>query len=331
MNSSKKIKWGIIGCGKIAGKFARDLALIKEAELTAVASRNTEKAKKFQSEHNAEKSYGSYEDLLNDQEIDIVYIATPHSSHAQWSIRAMEHGKHVLCEKPLSINRKEAAEIIATSKRTGKFFMEALWTRFNPAFKAVKKHIDDGDLGEIKFINSDFSFKAEFPVESRVFNLSLGGGAILDIGIYPAFLTYSLLGIPEDLIARSLFHKITGCDVQTSMIFQYKEAQATLHCSFESGREISGFISGTEGSIRFHHPMHAPEGYTLVKNGKEKIYEFKLNGAGFTYEIEECHACVQKGLTESSLWSHQNSLDLIDILDQVRAKVDLVYPQDKFR
>jgi predicted dehydrogenase len=329
MDTNKKIKWGIIGCGKIAGKFATDLALIKDAELTAVASRDLQKAKNFQSEHRAKKSYGNYKDLLNDEEIDIVYIATPHSSHAKWSIEAMEQDKHVLCEKPLSINKTEAEEIIAVSKRTGKFFMEALWTRFNPVFKAVKKHIEDGDLGEIRYINSDFSFKADFPAESRVLNLSLGGGAILDIGIYPAFITYSFLGIPEKVSAASVFNEETGCDMQTSMIFEYKNAQAILYSGFVSKSDINASISGTEGQIYFNEPFHSANGFTLVKGDQREVFELQLKGKGFTYEIEECHTCIRRGSTESSSWSHQNSLDLIGILDRVRKEANLIYPRER--
>ncbi len=324
----KKIKWGIIGCGNIARKFANDLKLIDEAELTAVASRSIEKAKKFQQEHKAEKSFGSYIDLLENRDIDIVYIATPHSSHARWSIEAMKHGKHVLCEKPLSLNKNEAELIIKTSKETGRFFMEALWTRFNPTLIAVKKHIDNKELGEISYINADFSFKSDKPLNSRVLDMNLGGGAILDIGIYPVFLSYIVLGVPDTISAVSNFHQITGCDMQTSMILNYNSAQAVLYCSFLTQSGISAKISGTLGTITIHEPFHAPAGYTFIKNNKKTDYVLPLNSLGFTYEIKECHQCLKNGKTQSNLWSHQNSLDLITILDGIRKSVDLVYPQE---
>ncbi|RUA11805.1 MAG: gfo/Idh/MocA family oxidoreductase [Flavobacteriia bacterium] len=327
--SNLKIKWGIIGCGNIAGKFARDLALVTEAELTAVASRNKEKAKQFKIDHQAKKHYGNYNELLADPDIDIIYIATPHVSHAKWSILAMEQGKHVLCEKPLSINKKEAEEIIAASKRTGKFFMEALWTRFNPTFIAVKELIEKGDLGAIKYIQADFTFKSDKPLESRVLDLALGGGTILDIGIYPAFLSYSLMGIPEKILAGAVFHKITGCDMQSSMIFKYNTAQAVLYSSFETDSGISAKIGGTEGTIHFHGSFHVPDGYTLIKNGVETNFKIPFKGLGFTHEIEECHTCIRKGQKESKKWSHRDSLNLIGILDQVRAEVGLTYPQEK--
>ncbi len=325
MDRSKKIKWGIIGCGNIAHKFAADLSIIEDAELYAVASRSIEKAKAFQIKHSAKKSYSSYDQLMADEKIDIVYIATPHISHAALSIKAMEHNKHVLCEKPLAINKEETIDILATSKRNHKFFMEALWTRFNPSFVAIKKLIDDGVIGDVKYINADFSFKTDKPLSSRVLNLELGGGAILDIGIYPAFLTYSLLGIPDEILAKSIFHDITKCDMQTSMIFHYPYAQAVLYSSFASKSEMTAKISGTDGQIHIPDPWHVPQGFSLIKNDKKEYFDLPTTGIGFSYEIMECHHCIRENQIESKIWSHQNSLELITILDKVREQVGLKY------
>ena len=328
MDQSKIIKWGIIGCGNIANKFASDLALIEDAELFAVASRSEKRAKEFQQKHHANKSYSNYEELLADEDINIVYIATPHISHAKWSIKAMEQGKHVLCEKPLALNKKETTDILETSKRTNQFFMEALWTRFNPSFVAIKKLIDEGVIGDVKYINADFSFKADKPLDGRVLNLELGGGAILDIGIYPAFLTYSLLGIPEEILAKSIFHEVTKCDMQTSMIFQYSNAQAVLYSSFASKSAMTAKISGTEGQIHIPDPWHVPQGFTLIKNDQEKYFDLPTTGIGFSHEIIECHQCIRENSIESKIWSHQNSMDLISILDSVREQIGLKYPQE---
>ena len=328
MNQLKKIKWGIIGCGNIANKFASDLALIEDAELFAVASRSEKRAREFQLKHHANKSYSNYEELLADEDIDIVYIATPHISHAKWSIKAMEQGKHVLCEKPVALNKKETSDILETSKRTNRFFMEALWTRFNPSFVAIKKLIDEGVIGNVKYINADFSFKADKPLDGRVLNLELGGGAILDIGIYPAFLTYSLLGIPDEILAKSIFHKVTKCDMQTSMIFHYPNAQAVLYSSFASKSAMTAKISGTEGQIHIPNPWHVPQGFTLIKNDHEKYFDLPTTGIGFSHEILECHQCIRDNSIESAIWSHQNSMDLISILDDVRKQVGLKYPQE---
>jgi len=288
-----------------------------------------EKATDFKQKHNAVIAYDNYDEFLKDKALDIVYIATPHSSHADLSIRAMENGQHVLCEKPLALNKKETTKIIDTSHRTNRFFMEALWTRFNPNIIEIKKRIDNGEIGQIKYINADFSFKSDKPLQSRVINLDLGGGAILDIGIYPAFLAYILLGIPKEIIAKSIFHEITKCDMQTSIIFQYEKAQAILYCSFASNSNNSARISGTEGQIIMEDSWHSPQGYTFIKNNEQEIFNTPTLGKGFSHEIIECHNCLQSNKTESDLWSHQNSLDLITILDEVREYVGLKYPQEE--
>jgi predicted dehydrogenase len=317
-----------LGCGNIANKFAGDLALVEEAEIYAVASRNQEKAKKFKQKHKAQIAYDNYDQFLKDENIDIVYIATPHTSHAELSIKAMLNKKHVLCEKPLALNKLEAEKMIKTSRKTNRFFMEALWTRFNPSLVKIIEIIKKGEIGEIKYMNVDFSFKNEKPSTSRVLDLKLGGGALLDIGIYPAFLAYIILGIPNEILAKSIFNEITKCDMQSSFIFNYKKAQAVLYCSFESNSNKLASISGTKGEIYLHNSWHAAPGYTLIKNGNEQIIELPVKGVGFTYEIEECHKCLNQNKTESDLWSHQNSLDLISLLDQIRDQVGLIYPQE---
>lgn len=328
MDKPGKIKWGIIGCGKIAHKFCQDLALIEAAELTAVASRNPDKAENFKKIHNSKKAYGSYDELFLDKEVDIVYIATPHISHAELSIKAMEHDKHVLCEKPLAINAKDALKMIETSKRKRKFFMEALWTRFNPNIIEIKHCIDNGDIGDINYINADFAFKAFFGIDNRTLALELGGGTILDIGIYPAFLSYLILGIPKEIEAKSIFHPITGCDIQTSMILGYDDSQAVLYSGFTSNSDMVAKIYGTKGHIFIHKTWHMTEGYTIVKGDKKQVFENKTLGQSYSYEIMECHKCLRENEIESNLWSHQNSMDLISILDSVRKKVSLKYPQE---
>lgn len=328
MDKSNNVKWGIIGCGNIAHKFAHDLALVSNVTLAAVASRNLEKAQEFAKKHHSIKAYDSYEQLISDPSVDIIYIATPHTSHAEISIKAMENKKHVLCEKPLALNSKDASAIISKSIETECFFMEALWTRFNPTFKAIKKCIEENEIGDVKYINADFSFLSEKSLDSRVLNVRLGGGSILDIGIYPVFLAYSLLGIPANILAATLFHEVTSCDMQTSMIFSYKDAQAMLYSGFVSKAPLEAKISGSNGQIHIEEPWHAASGYTITKGNDVKKVNLPIVGLGYTYEIEECHKCLNNSLTESSLWSHQNSLDLISILDEVRQLTKVKYPQE---
>ena len=327
MNNNGKIRWGIIGLGNIAHQFAADLMLVKDAELVAVASRSLEKSKEFALQYNCQKAYSSYNDIINDPEIDILYIATPHSLHASLTIKALQSNKHVLCEKPIALNYADALQMIETSKANNKFFMEAFWTRFNPSFRAAFSRIKNGEIGEVKYINADFAFYADNldGVGNRKTDMKLGGGALLDIGVYPLFLCYVMLGIPSEILAKSNFHQ-TGADLQTSMILQYENAQAILHSSFVSTSNIKATINGTKGRINLNTLWHEAQSYTLTVDNQEEEILWPTKGKGFTYEIEECHQCINENRIESTLWSHQNSLDLIKIVDQVKNQIGLEYP-----
>jgi predicted dehydrogenase len=322
-----KVKWGIIGLGNIAHQFAKDLLLVEDAELAAVASRDVVKSKEFAKKYDCQKAYSSYDDIINDDEIDILYIATPHYSHAALTIKALQNNKHVLCEKPIALNYAAALQMINASKKNNKFFMEAFWTRFNPSFRQAFSKIEKGEIGEVKYINADFAFYADNleGVGNRKTDMKLGGGALLDIGVYPLFLCYVVLGIPSEILAISNFHQ-TGADLQTSMILQYENAQAILHSSFVSTSNIKATINGTKGRINLNTLWHQAQSYTLNVGDQEEEIVLPTKGKGFTYEIEECHQCIKENSIESKLWSHQNSLDLIKIVDQVRNKIGLEYP-----
>ena len=326
MKDTRKIKWGIIGLGTIAHQFAKDLMLVEEAELAAVASRNLDKAQEFAENYDCKKAYDSYDAIINDPKIDILYIATPHNSHAALTIKALQNNKHVLCEKPLALNHDDALQMINASKENNKFFMEAFWTRFNPSFREAFSKIKSGEIGEIKYINADFAFCANLEgIGNRNTDLKLGGGTLLDIGVYPLFLCYVVLGIPNEILAKSNFHK-TGADVQTSMILQYENAQAILHASFVSTSNIKATINGTKGRINLNTLWHEAQSYTLNVDNQEEEHLLPTKGKGFTYEIEECHQCIKENRIESDLWSHQNSLDLIKLVDEVKKQIGLEYP-----
>jgi predicted dehydrogenase len=327
MNNNRKIHWGIIGLGNIAHQFAKDLMLVEDAELAAVASRNIEKSKEFAKEYDCPKAYSSYDDIINDPEIHILYIATPHSSHATLTIKALQNNKHVLCEKPIALNYADALQMIEASKANNKFFMEAFWTRFNPSFREAFSKIKKGEIGEVKYINADFAFTADNleGVGNRKTDMNLGGGSLLDIGVYPLFLCYMVLGIPTEILAKSNFHQ-TGADVQTSMILHYENAQAILHASFVSTSNIKATINGTKGRVNLNTMWHEAQSYTLTVDNQEEEILLPTKGKGFTYEIEECHQCIKENRIKSMLWSHQNSLDLIKIVDQVRNQIGLEYP-----
>jgi len=194
------IRWGIVGLGGIAHKFASDLKLVDNTEIVAVASRSIDKAKEFQEQYKAKHAFGSYKELFTCDEVDVIYIATPHTSHKELSIQAMNHGKHVLCEKPAGINRGEVAEMVLVANKNKVFLMEALWARFNPSILKAKELVDSGAMGTLRYLHADFAFFAlNKPEDGRLLNPELGGGTLLDIGIYPIFLSYLLLGKPNKI------------------------------------------------------------------------------------------------------------------------------------
>lgn len=320
------IKWGIVGAGNIAHSFSKDLALVIGGELTAVASRDLDKARSFANEYGAPNAFGSYEELFTSDTVDVIYIATPHTTHAELSIAAMKAGKNVLCEKPVGVNKGEVEAMIKVAKENNVFFMEALWTRFNPTIKKVKELVDNGTIGDIGYLHADFAFYAlDRDENGRLLNPALAGGSLLDIGIYPIFLSYLMLGIPKDIKATANFYK-TGVEVQISMIFNYEKAQAILYSGLNSNSEMKAEIAGSKGSIFVHPRWHETSGYTLEINGDSSVVEVGKVGKGYTYEIEEVHKCLNAGKTESDLWSHQNSRDLIEIMDTIRSKTGIVFP-----
>jgi len=322
----KEIRWGIAGLGNIAHKFAKELDQLPGCRLAAVASRNYEKASEFAQGYEAPLYFGSYRELFDCEEVDVVYIATPHTSHAENSIAALNAGKHVLCEKPLAVTRKEALEMIAVAGENKLFLMEALWTRFNPTIVKVLDRIESGDIGKLSFVRADFAFYAlDSNEEGRLLNPQLAGGSILDIGIYPIFLAYLLLGMPEKISSISNFYK-TGAEIQTSMIFSYPEAQAILYSGLNSKSEMRAEISGTAGSIFLDPRWHETQGYTLENNGQQDHFDHPTIGKGYTYEIQEVNSCLREGKIQSALWSHQNSLDLLELMDEVRAQSKVVFP-----
>ncbi|MEC8832279.1 MAG: Gfo/Idh/MocA family oxidoreductase, partial [Bacteroidota bacterium] len=244
-----KIRWGIVGPGKIARKFVSDLLLVEDAEVTAVASRSMERAEEFAQEYKVPHTFGSYDELFESGTVDVVYIATPHNFHKDLSVKALENGIGVLCEKPMGVNKKEVLAQVNASKKYNAFLMEAMWSRFNPSIQKVKQLVDSGEIGELKYVYADFAFYAlDRDENSRLLNPNLASGTILDIGIYPIFLSYLLLGMPTKIMATSKFHE-NGTELQTSMIFDYPEAQAMLYSGFTSRSRMEAEISGTEAQL----------------------------------------------------------------------------------
>lgn len=322
----KKIRWGIVGLGRIAKLFADDLLLVRDAELVAVASTNMERAKAFAAQYGVSDFYDNYEDLFHNEAVDVVYIATLHHTHASVSIAAMNRQKHVLCEKPIAVNAKDAKDMVEASKKNHVFFMEAFWSRFNPSIVKARELIMAGEIGKLRYINAEFTFyKLDDNPKSRSLNIDLAGGSLLDMGVYPVFLSYLMLGKPLEITARSKFFH-TGAEIQTAMIFDYPEAQALLYSGFANNTDMKAKICGEEGEIFIHPTWHETQGFSLVKKGSKKDHFLPTLGKGFAHEICEVNRCIANRQLESKLWSHQNSLDLIAIIDEVRQKTKIKFP-----
>ncbi|WP_348797028.1 Gfo/Idh/MocA family protein [Flavobacterium adhaerens] len=323
---NRKIKWGIVGLGNIAQQFANELMLTNTAEICAVASRSLSKAQEFANQFQCPNAYGSYDEIFLDPNVEILYIATPHDSHAELSIKAMQNGKNVLCEKPLALHYTDVEQMITTAKKHNVFFMEAFWTRFNPSVREALEHVQNGKIGAIQYINADFAIKFENPDNTRMTDIKLGGGALMDIGVYPLFLAYLFLGKPKEIIAKSNFYA-TGADTQTSVILHYDNAQAVLHSSFLYTSNMDATICGSKGRIVLQpSPLwFMTESYSLIQGEDKTLFEKPTLGKGYTYEIMECCDCLLNNKKESELWSHQNSLDLASIIEAIKNQIGLIY------
>lgn len=323
---TKTYNWAILGCGKIARKFASDLSLLPNAKLYAAASRNLDNAKEFAKDMGFERSYGSYGEMVEDPKVDIVYIATPHAMHLEHTSLCLQHKKAVLCEKAFAMNTKEVDEMINLSRAHNTFLMEAFWTIFSAKFKKVLELAKDKELGQLRFVKSDFMFNADFDPDQRLYNIDLGAGSLLDIGIYPIFRSLMLLGKPTSIKTMANIRS-TGVEDSISMLFGYKNgAMAVLTSSFESSSKNETELCFENGVIKF---VREPEFPILIEiNGvQDSIYVEQPKGMG--YELEAAHVmdCMDKGLIESPVLPLSISRDLMGIMDAVRRDAGIVFPK----
>lgn len=326
---SDKIAWGILGLGRIAHKFARDLTLVKGAVLQAVASSSQERADAFAKEHKANTAYGKYESLYLDPLIQVVYIASVHVDHAPQSLAALEAGKAVLCEKPMGINAQEVKAMMALAKAKKVFLMEAFWTRFNPAMLEVKRQIEQGRIGDLRHVQASFAMpRWNDDPSGRLLNLTKGGGSLLDIGVYPVFLAYLLLGKPNKILATANFND-QGTETQSSIIFSYPKTHAQLYSSLTHPFTMEAKIYGEKGELTIAPTWHESESLSWKIGDTITQEQFPKKGKGYVHEIEEVHHCLNNNMLESEQWSLKDSLNLIELMDQIRKKVGVVYSQDK--
>jgi len=327
-----KIRWGILGCGNIAAKFASDLQYVNDAELVAVGSRRQNAADEFAKRFSALHSHGSYEDLVTDNDVDVIYIASPHGLHHKHALLCIENKKAVLCEKAFAINRRQAKEMIDAAKSRNIFLMEALWTKFLPNYMMVQKMIRNGKLGDIRSMLVNFGFIPRSPFSERIYDPKLGGGTLLDIGIYNVFMVLSVLGKP-DAIEASMTPASTGVDEQCAATFKYNSgAVAQIFSTFSSNLATDAHINGNKGRIHLTHRFYSPaaeiEFYPDYVDSKQIIPFEKEEGFGYQYEARHVCECLRKGLTESPVMTHTDTLMLMEILDEIRAAAGIHYDVD---
>lgn len=321
----KKIKWGILGLGKIANKFASDLQSVEGSELYAVASRSVDKSRDFSKNHGAHKFYGNYQELLKDEEVDVIYIATPHVFHYEQTLLCLEHKKAVLCEKPFAMNSVQVEEMINTSRKQNTFLMEAMWTQFLPHFKYVKEIVDSGKYGKVRNLKADFGFNAPFDKKSRIYNKNIGGGSLLDIGIYPVFMALNVLGIPEKISAKAAFCE-TDVDTECSTIFHYENGiEAELNSNIQKKTDTTATILLDKATIKVNSRFHEPTSVSLITSEGEETKDFTTNTYGYNYEAAHVAEMLRAGRKESNEMTFQKSLHLIELLDRIREEIGLEY------
>jgi len=326
------IRWGILGCGRIARKFAADLAHVQDAKLVAVGSRSQSAADEFAVSFPVAHKHNSYEALASNPEVDVIYVSSPHGLHHEHTLLCLQHGKAVLCEKAFAINERQAKEMVEMARRKKVFLMEALWTKFSPHFNTVQQMIWEGRIGEVRSMLVNFGFVPQPPIPQRLYDPALGGGTLLDIGIYNVFMALSVFGKP-DVIEASMTPAHTGVDEQCAVLFKYQNgALAQLFSTFSSNLATEADINGDRGRIRlgsrFYEPGTTIEFYPGRIDSRQVIPYHRE--AGFGYQLEARHVgdCLRMSLTESPVMSHQDTLQLMETMDRIRAVAGIRYEVD---
>jgi predicted dehydrogenase len=325
----KKYNWVVLGCGKIAHKFSQDLKLLPNAHLYAAASRDLKRAQDFAAGLGFEKAYGSYEEMVKDPAVDAVYVATPHSFHHEHTMLCLNHKKAVLCEKAFAINKNEAEEMVACAKENNVFLMEAFWTMFQPSFRKAMQIIGAEELGKLKMVRSDFAFNGPYEPQKRLYNIALGGGSLLDIGIYPVFAALTAFGKPE-LIKSVADFSATGSEETISIIFKYPGGKmATLTSSFASFSPVQTEYWCENGYLILNTKWHAPTSISIYRAGEAPETWPSEHKEGFGYQYEAAHVmeCLDAGKIQSDRMTWQLSIDLMETLDRIRTDAGIFFPE----
>ena len=321
----RKFKWGILGPGKIAGKFAEDLSQVENAVLYAVGSRSQSRAEEFARKFGGVETYGSYEDLVKDDQVDIVYIATPHVFHFENTMLCLMHGKPVLCEKPFAMNLGQVDQMIQMAQEKKVFLMEALWTHFLPHYNFLLDQVHSGKYGEVLELKADFGFAAPLEPEKRLYNKDLGGGSLMDIGIYTVFAALTIMGVPEEISARAEFCS-TGVDEDCKMELSYKNGRvAKLYSVINKTIPTTAVITLEKAQILVKNRFHEPSSIIIKQEGKEEEFKFDVNTRGYNYEAEHVQQMLLENRIESTVMTFEKSRNLIKMLDEIRKIIGLDY------
>jgi predicted dehydrogenase len=325
-----EFNWGILGTGKIAGKFAEGLSRATGARLLAVGSRTVQTAEEFGTQHEIPRRYGTYEALVQDPDLDVVYISSPHAFHHEHSLLALRAGKAVLCEKPFTINAAEAGQLVREARERSLFLMEAMWTRFLPVIVELRRMLLEQVIGAPQALLADFGIRREPGTSDRLFRLELGGGALLDLGVYLVSLASMLFGEPDHMSSLAAIGG-TGVDERASFILGYASgAQACLFTAIRNESPKEAVILGKAGSIRIHAPVFRPDHLTLtLPDGTQQPIERPVEANGMHYEAQEVMRCLDAGLTESPVMPLDESVSIMRTLDAIRKPWNLRYPADE--
>lgn len=321
------VRWGILGPGSISKSFTQDLHLAEGAEIVAVGSRDQERADRFAGEFGIPHAHGSYQALAEDPQVDAVYIGTPHAFHLEDTLLCLRHGKHVLCEKSLALNAGQVEQMIQAAADNDRLLMEAMWTRFLPAISALRKLLAEGVIGQPRLFTSDFGFRAEFNPSSRLFDPALGGGTLLDLGVYPVSFASMLFGEPTGVTGLASLGK-TGVDEEATISLSHTEGElATAALSFRVETPREGIVHGTEGRIRIHCPWWGPSRLTISRpKGEVEKHDYPLRGNGLVYEAEEFMTLIREGRRDSRNMPLQESLAIMRTMDALRLSWGVKYP-----
>lgn len=333
--TGRPIRWGVVSTGRISSIVARDLSLLPDAVLHSVSSRTQKAAETFAAHYGFSRAYGDdkttlgYERLVQDPEVDVVYVATPHSSHYVVAKAALKAGKHVLCEKPLTINSKEAAELVDIARARQVFFMEAIWSRFLPSVQRAAEIIATNELGDIRWMQADMGGRAPYSPAARVWRLPDGGGSLMDVAVYP--LTWALLALgPPETVKATADLNFEGIDAQTALTLSYSSgASAQIITTLTSVTTRTVTIAGTLGVLRSNAPLLNPTELIITSDtGHSRTEKFAPAGQGYTYQLREVLRCIQQGLLESPTMPLSDTLSMMQLLDDIRGQIGLRYPAD---